>query len=190
MFFWIIKILAYIPFWILFPTIIKNKKNLPSGKCVLVSNHRSNIDPLLLVNMIWREQHCLAKKELFKNWLLKAFLKGMKAIPVDRKNVEISTVKTCLKVLKNNKILTIFPEGTRNKTNNPLGEIKSGACVFATKSNAPIVPIWIKKKPKLFCFNTIIVGKPFYVEKEQLNQGDEIIKNNLLELMNKSNLKK
>ena len=150
MFFWIIKILAYIPFWILFPTIIKNKKNLPSGKCVLVSNHRSNIDPLLLVNMIWREQHCLAKKELFKNWLLKAFLKGMKAIPVDRKNVEISTVKTCLKVLKNNKILTIFPEGTRNKTNNPLGEIKSEQSFWEQNTKQQFYQYCIKKNPNFF----------------------------------------
>ena len=96
--------------------------------------------------MIWRKQYCVAKKELFKNKLIKIFLKGMNAIPIDRQKVEISTVKKCLSVLKNNKILTIFPEGTRNKTKEPLGDIKSGASIFATKSNSPIVPIWIKKK--------------------------------------------
>ena len=182
MFYWFIKIIAYIPFWILYPARLKNKKNLPKGKCVIIANHTSNIDPLLLVNMIWRKQYCVAKKELFKNKLIKIFLKGMNAIPIDRQKVEISTVKKCLSVLKNNKILTIFPEGTRNKTKESLGDIKSGASIFATKSNSPIVPIWIKKKPRLFCFNTITIGKPFYITKEESENGDEIMKNKLLEL--------
>ena len=182
MFFWFIKIIAFIPFWILYPTRLKNKKNLPKGKCVIIANHRSNIDPLILVNMIWRKQHCVAKKELFKNCILRGFLKSMNAIPIDRQKVEISTIKQCLSVLKNNKILTIFPEGTRNKTDMPLGEIKGGASIFATKANAPIVPVWIKKKPKLFCFNTITIGTPFYITKEDSEHGDEIMKNKLLEL--------
>ncbi len=182
MFFWFIKIIAFIPFWIMFPARLKNKKNLPKGKCVIIANHRSNLDPLLLVNMIWRKQYCIAKKELFKNCLLRGFFKSMNAIPIDRQKVEISTVKQCLSVLKNNKILTIFPEGTRNKTNKALGEIKGGASIFAIKSNAPIVPVWIKKKPRLFCFNTIIIGKPFYITKEESSNSDEILKNKLLEL--------
>ena len=182
MFFWFIKIIAYIPFWLLYPTFIKKKTKLPKGKCIFVCNHISNIDALILLNSFCRSQHVIAKKELFKRPLLRAFLKGMKAIPIDREKVEISTIKQCMTVLKKNKVLTIFPEGTRNKTSEPLLEIKNGASVFAVKSGAPIVPLWFKKKPRLFRFNTLYIGEPFYITKEEADNSGEIIKNHLLNL--------
>ena len=181
MFYWLIKELAYITFWLFCPTILKERKNLPKGKCIFVVNHKSNFDPLVLCNTIWREQHILAKKELFKHFGLRLFLKGMKSIPVDREKVEISTLKQCFSVLKNNKVLTIFPEGTRNKTKEPLLEIKDGAGIIAIKTNAPIVPIWIKKKPRPFVLNKVYIGKPFYLTIEDENPN-EIIKQKLLEV--------
>ena len=182
MFFWLMKIIAYIPFWLLYPTRVKKFAKIPKGKCVFVINHRSNIDPLIMLNMFWREQHIVAKKELYKNCFLRAILKGMKTIPIDREKVEISTIKQCLKVLKNGKILSIFPEGTRNKTDKVLGEIKAGAGLLSIKGDAEIVPIWIKKKPKPFCLNTIYVGESFKLTKDQLKDSTQIIKQNLLAL--------
>ena len=182
MFFWFIKIIAYIPFWLLYPTFIKKKTKLPKGKCIFVCNHLSNLDALILLNSFCRTQYVVAKKELYKRPLLRAFLKGMKTIPIDRQNIDIASIKQCLAVLKNNKTLTLFPEGTRNKTIEPLLEIKDGAGIFAIKSGAPIVPIWIKKKPRLFRFNTFYVGEPFYLTKEDSQNCGEIIKNHLLNL--------
>ena len=131
--------------------------------------------------MIWREQHILAKKELFKHFGLRSFLKGMKSIPVDREKVEISTLKQCFSVLKNNKILTIFPEGTRNKTKEPLLDIKDGAGIIAIKTNTPIVPVWIKRKPMPFILNKVYIGEPFYLTKDYENPN-EIIKQKMLEV--------
>ena len=185
MFYWLIKVLAYIPFWIFCPTILKGRKNLPKGKCILVVNHKSNFDPLVICNMIWREQHILAKKELFKHFGLRSFLKGMKSIPVDREKVEISTLKQCFSVLKNGKILTIFPEGTRNKTKEPLLGIKDGAGIIAIKTNTPIVPVWIKRKPRPFVLNKVYIGEPFYLTKDDENPN-EIIKQKLLEVRDKN----
>ncbi len=190
MFFWLLKIIAFIPFWLLYPTRVKKFAKIPKGKCVFVINHRSNIDPLIMLNMFWREQHIVAKKELYKNCMLRAILKGMKTIPIDREKTEITTIKQCLKVLKNNKILSIFPEGTRNKTGKVLGEIKEGAGLLAIKGDAPVVPIWIKKKSKPFCLNTIYVGEPFSLNKDQLKESSEIIKQKLLALHDQTIKKK
>lgn len=190
MLFWIMKVIAYIPFWLLYPIRIKKFNKIPKGKCIFIANHLSNIDPLIMVNMFWRKQFVLSKKELFKKPLLRAFLKGMNAIPIDRDNVEIKTIKQCLNVLKNNKTLTLFPEGTRNKTNNLLLEIKNGTGIFAARSNAPVVPMWFKKKPKLFCFNTLYVGEPFFISKDNVDNSGEIIRDNLIKLREKSLNKK
>lgn len=181
MFYYIMKILAFIPLWIFCPTIIKGKRNIPKGKCIFVINHRSNFDALIILNMIWRRQYVLCKKEAFKHFPTRCILKGMGAIPVDRQKVELSTLKQCFFVLGKEKVLTIFPEGTRNKTNEPLLKLKDGAGIIAQKTNSPIVPIWIKKKQKPFCFNTIYVGEPFYITKEDKN-SNEIISQKMLEL--------
>ena len=65
-------------------------------------------------------------------------------------------------------------------------EIKEGAGLIAIKGDAPIVPIWIKKKPKPFCLNTIYVGDAIHLKKEDLQHSNEIIKNELLSLREKT----
>lgn len=184
-----LKILLYIPLWILFPTFFCGKKNVPKGKVIFVANHRSNMDIVVLNMALLRNQKMLAKKELFKNKFLGGFFKKMGCIPVDRGQTDLNAIKLSLKVLKENKILTIFPEGTRNKTSLELGEVKTGACMLAIKAKAPIVPVWIKKKPKLFCFNKIKFGKPFTLEefysskldKDTLNEAGKILQEKILE---------
>jgi len=187
MLFWIMKLILYIPFWIICPTIIKGKKNLPKGKVILVCNHKSNLDYLYLFNRIWHRQFVLAKKSVFKKGFVGWFFKTCGGIPVDRQNVGLDTIKNCLKVLKNNKLLIIFPEGTRNKTNEKLLEFKAGASIFAIKANAPIVPVFITKKPKPFCFNKIVIGKPIYFDEsykgeEGTNRANNYIREKMLEL--------
>lgn len=189
MLYWFLKIICHIPFWLLYPVIKKGGK-LPKGKVVIIANHRSNTDPLILIANFARNMHCVAKKELFKNKLVGGFFKRMKAIPIDRDNIDISTIKTCLKVLKEEEILTIFPEGTRNKTTEPLLEIKNGASVFAYKANAPIVPIWFNKKPRLFRLTKLYIGEPFYIDKENYQNSGEIMREKLLETKIKSETRK
>ena len=66
-------------------------------------------------------------------------------------------------LLKEKKILGIFPEGTRNKTESEsLQDVKSGAVVFAGKGDVPIVPAIIYRKTKFLRRNYILIG-------EQLN---------------------
>lgn len=167
---------------ILYPTFLKNKKKIPKGRVILVSNHLSNVDPLLMAHKLWRKQHIMAKKQLFKGLTL-PLMKAMQAIPTDRDNVELSTIKSCLKVLKDDKILTIFPEGTRKKDKSvDLLPIKDGAGIFSVKVNAPIVPVWFVKKPRLFRFNKIIFGEPFYITKEDMPNANQIIREKMLEL--------
>lgn len=155
------KVLAWLPLRILYPLTVKNK-DIPKGKVILISNHRSNLDSVLLHNILWCKPRVLAKKEVFEKKGFRWFLKMTETIPVDREKVELSTIKSCMSVLKSDKKLLIFPEGTRSKADNEnLNEIKNGVALIAIKSNSPIVPVWIKKKPKLFRFNKIIFGKAF-----------------------------
>lgn len=185
--FWLMKIILWIPFTILFPTRMLNKKKIPKGKVIFVCNHLSNIDYIYLFNKIWRKQFVMAKEELFKGKLITKFFRSCGGIPVNRENVQLATIKDSLAVLKKGKILTIFPEGTRNKTSEPLLEFKAGASIFAVKSGAPIIPIIITKKPRPFVLNKIIVGDPIYFDnsykgEEGTAKANQEIRDKMLEM--------
>lgn len=160
--------LLYLPVSILFPTKVINKKRMPKGrKCIATSNHYSNLDPLIYNFRFVKKFKFLAKKELFKTKLSAWFFRSIGAIRVDRNQVSPSVFKECLKQLKNDKQLFIFPEGTRNKQDTEeMGDIKSGVITFASKGEAEIIPMLMYRKPKLFRKNYIIVGEPFKVEGE------------------------
>lgn len=184
----ILKVILYPIIWLLFPTIFKKTKNIPKGRAIFICNHKSNIDPIILILSTWRKQFFLAKKELFKNKFLKLVMKIANAIPIDRGKTDLSAIKKGINVLNKGNILTIFPEGTRNKTESELSEIKAGAALFAIKTKTPIIPIWIEKKPRIFRLNSIKFGTPFYLEEfynqkldaEKLDKASLIIAEKLL----------
>ena len=101
----------------------------------------------------------MSKKELFKNKFYAWILRGLGCIKIDRQNLDIAATKQVFQVLKDNKTLGIFPQGTRSQADDM--EIKNGVCMFAIKSKTPIVPMYIKKKPKFLVFNKIYIGEPF-----------------------------
>lgn len=185
----ILKILLFPLVILLFPTAFKGGKNIPKGKCIFVCNHTSNVDPVLMVLSTWRKQYFLAKKELFKCWVMRVVMKIAHAIPIDRGKTDLKAIKESLKVLNKGKVLTIFPEGTRNKEKTDLGEVKAGAAMFAIKTKTPIVPVWISKKPRLFRPNKLRFGTPFTLEEfydkkldaAALEEAGKIVANKLLE---------
>ena len=117
------------------------------------------------------------------------FFRKIGAFPVDRKKMEMSTFKFALNTLKENKILGIFPEGTRNKTGGEeLQEVKSGAVVFAGKGMSPIVPAIFYKKSRFLRKNYLLIGKPFEIDAENPKKmTDEEIEINTKKLTNLMN---
>lgn len=161
-----LKFFLFIPVSIFYPTKFMGKENLIKGGAVLVSNHTSNLDAVLMAAHMKEHNYYLAKKELFdtkfKGWVIK----GIGGISIDRKSNDLGAIKNSLKVLKNDKKLVIFPEGTRNHSENmELGEIKGGATMLAIKAKVPIIPIYINKQPKLFRKTIVTIGKPFELDE-------------------------
>ncbi len=188
---WLARILLWIPLSIMHPTFIKGRKNLPKGKVIISCNHRSNCDIALYILNTREKIKILAKKELFKNKLFGAILKNFGGIAIDRDSTDINAIKNCMKALKENKKLFIFPEGTRLKNEEEiLGEIKSGMAMIAIKTKTPIVPIWIERKPKLFRKSVYHIGKPFELsefygvklDEENLQKANSIVREKMLEL--------
>lgn len=191
MIFHAVQFLAFIPGKIIYPCKIYGKENLKKGKAVLTMNHTSNLDAVNIVLGTFEKKYFLAKKELFKNKLFGAFIKAMGGIKIDRQSADVGAIKNALKVLKNNKKLIIFPEGTRNKSDNvELGEVKSGAAMLAIKAKAPIIPVWVYNRPHAFRMTKILIGKPYELDEfygakiteEVLDKASEIVSQKLNQL--------
>lgn len=177
--------LVYLPLTVLYPTKVIGKKNVPrKGGAILCCNHRSNMDIVIVNNKFFRRPYTLAKHTLFENKFVGAVLKSYGAIPVNREQVGVNSIKTALGALKKGKRLLLFPEGTRKDiTDEESLSLKNGTAMFALKSQAPIIPMWLVKKPKACSFNVLLVGEPFYlkefegqkVTKEVLEEASKII---------------
>ena len=141
---------------------IIGEENIPlEGGCIIAPNHKSNWDALIISGLIKKRRFsALAKKELFKNPILKALLSKLSVIPVDRDKPELSTIKTVLKILKNKEAVVIFPEGTRHKDLDSFADVKPGIGMFALKSKTPIIPVSIVTNYKMFSKLTLVIGEP------------------------------
>ncbi len=133
--------------------------NKTNGRCIICCNHISMIDPVLIACFVKRKINFMGKKELFDVPILKNILKGVGVFPVDRTGVSLSAIKYAISLLKEDKVLGIFPEGTRVKEFNE-ENAKSGVSMIANMSNSLIVPVFIRSKFKLFSKVEIIFGEP------------------------------
>ena len=137
---------------------IEGAEKFPKDKAaVVIANHMSAHDPILLMGLFHGKINFMAKAELFKNKLFAWVLNKVGAFPVNRGGNDLKAVKHALKILKDNKVLGIFPQGTRMSSADA-EQAKGGAAFMAIKSKAPIVPIAIKGN---FKFGSKIIVKVF-----------------------------
>lgn len=167
-----------IPVFLLFYNYrITGRENIPKdGAYIVCANHVSAIDPIFVGIAIPKRMYFMAKVELFRNRLLRALMNGLGAFPIKRGEADIKSIKTSLKLLNSGKILALFPEGTRKKSNEITAE--PGIAMLAIKSKVPIVPVAVISSYKFFKRTNVIIGEPIelaeFYDKKLLN--DEYIK--------------
>ena len=181
-------IIAKIKFLIIFKLIFRLKvtgqENIPQdGSFIIVANHSSLLDPVILGISIKPKIIFVAAAYLFKIGWLSYLLRKANSIPVQGEN-DISSLKRALKILQRGGVLGIFPEGGVDRQKDDL-PIKAGAAYLATKVGVPIVPIKIKGADKVLprgekfirSLNKIEVEikRPIYCSRHT-NKNKEIIK--------------
>lgn len=113
------------------------------GPVLLVANHRSFLDPLVVGASAPRPLHFMAKVELFSVPILGAAIRRLHTLPVRRAGADPKSLRLALRILEDGNALLIFPEGTRGKDEEFL-EGKGGAGMLAVLSGAPVVPVYIE----------------------------------------------
>ena len=133
---------------------------------VLVANHKSLLDVVVLYLSFNRPLNFMAKAELFKFKPLGFILKKLGAFPVNRGENDFGAVKTAMRILRNGDVLAIFPEGTRNETVDADGA-KAGAVMIASKSKVPVVAAAIKSDYKFRSNVKIYIDEPYRFDGEK-----------------------
>lgn len=157
---------------------------------IYVGNHKSVMDVVPVAISLDKSVHFMAKKELQQKRLGKWFTNKCECIIVNRDGSDVRALMLAMKYLKNGESVCVFPEGTRNKTDEIFLPFKSGAAALAIKTKTPIILMIQVKKIKLFRRNYFYFDEPFefteYYDKkltdEDIKEADEKLRTKMLEL--------
>ena len=177
---------------------VKGKENLPKrGPLLVVSNHMSIADPVILLCMLGRRVYFMAKEELFRSKMSAFFVGGFGAIPVYRGKQNTDAIRCCEQLLERGCAVAMYPEGRRS-LDARLKTGYNGSALIALRNDVDILPVgiagteklkgraWLLSRPRV----TMTVGKPFRLPvvnskltKEELRVCTEIIMKRIAELL-------
>lgn len=123
---------------------ISGAEHLPDGPIIVMSNHASNFDILIMQGYFPRPLSWIAKKELFKIPVFGWSMRKGGYIPLDRGDGRkaLKSMEEAAQQIRNGTSVIIFPEGTRTRDGNVL-PFKRGGFLLATRAGVPVVPVSI-----------------------------------------------
>jgi 1-acyl-sn-glycerol-3-phosphate acyltransferase len=144
-----------------------------TGGLLVVSNHASNADPVILMAVMPRPLAFMTKEELFRPLLMRTLLRLWRgAFPVRRGQADIGALREALDLIRDGCPVVLFPEGTR--TSGGLSRAHPGVAYLATRARCPLLPVAIvgsEAMQNIWCLRhrprfAVRIGKPFVVPKD------------------------
>ena len=110
-----------------------------TGGVLLVSNHQSYLDPVLLAIGLDRPMSYMAKSELFEHPVLSWIIRSLNAFPVEQGAGDVGAVKETIHRLQQGHVLNIYPEGSRSEGGEML-PLEKGVGLVIRRAKVPVVP--------------------------------------------------
>ena len=143
-----------------------------TGPVLMTPNHLGLLDGPLLGAIAPRMLHQLGKIEAFGG-LQGRVLRRIGQIPVDRSSYDVLAVRQSIQVLRDGRVLNIYPEGTRGPGD--FGRIRTGVAYLAMVTGAPILPVAllgtrlphgdVEGFPPAGSRVDVVYGEPFAVDR-------------------------
>jgi len=159
-------------------------ENIPKDQSFMFfPNHQGLYDVLAILDGCPYFFSVIMKKELANVFFLKQVFQIMGAYSIDREDLRqsMTVIQQVSQEVKNGRNFLIFPEGTRSKHGNKIGEFKGGSFKSATKAKCPIVPVAIINSYKVFDTNStkssivqVHYLEPLYYEDYKMMKTTEI----------------
>jgi len=156
LFYWFLKYVAVGPVTKLVfrPRAVGTERVPATGAAIIASNHLSASDWVFMPLSLRRRVTFLAKAEYFTGTGLKGaaqrvFFAGSGQVPIDRTNASAAedAIRTGIRILREGKLLGIYPEGTRS----PDGRLfrgKTGVARMTLETGAPVIPVAMVYEPR------------------------------------------
>ena len=178
-----VKLIVSIGSMVFYKTRVHRLENvLHEGPSLVLVNHQSNLDAMVMGAIYPGILSSMAKHTLFKYPPLSWILHGLDSIPVDRTSTGLGGMKTVLKRLKAGYRVMLFPEGQRS-FDGELQPLMTGFCLLVRKSRVPMVPVcmdgpfqaWPRgtKFPKPGRIH-VVVGEPIHFHEVEHMSDDEM----------------
>lgn len=162
-------------------------ENIPKdGNILICGNHKHIMDQCMPIMGTKRMIHWMAKREYFDDWKVAWFFKMSGCISVDRSIHDDTAKGKAIDVLRDGGAIGLFPEGTRNKTDQFLLPFKFGAVSMAQKTDSLIVPFGINGDYKFRSKNLRVhIGKPFSIKDMTLEEANKKLEKEIGKLIRK-----
>jgi 1-acyl-sn-glycerol-3-phosphate acyltransferase len=145
------------------------------GPALLVSNHLSLVDPLVIGAGLRRPLRIIAKAEMFDWFIIGGLAHMCGVVPIQRGEWDLTAFATLQDALRQGQCVLIFPEGTYPKPPQPAAmlQFKTGAVWVAAQSHAIVVPVavwgseqvWAPKRHWRLWSRPVVhvhIGEPYY----------------------------
>jgi len=145
------------------------------GPAIIVANHRSGVDPIMVSISTRRRVRFLMAREYYELRGMRWVFRTLRCIPVNRDGRDLGATKAALKALRSGDVIGIFPQGGIREADSSL-EGKAGAALLALRTGAPVVPVCIEGSPNLpsvframvtLSQTTLTFGEPLVYEREK-----------------------
>lgn len=171
------------------PKII-NRQAIPrEGRVILAGNHKMLFDPVLVSCGTKRLIHFLAK-DVFFTGFRGFFMKRAGTLPVHSGKIHKDSFKSAIDILNQDKVVGIFPEGTRNYTQKQLLPFKRGAVTLAKETNSKIIPFAIHGRYLPFHGLRIEFGEVIDITHIELKEANQLLEDEVKKLLEKAEKEK
>ncbi len=125
----------------LYPTRVRGLENLPEGGALLLCNHVSYLDAVILQTACPRPIRFVAFSGLRDVWWLRICFRLFSIIPIAPNRAK-DGLRTAAEAVRAGELVCVFPEGALTRTG-ALQAIRKGYTVIARQAGVPVVPVWL-----------------------------------------------
>jgi 1-acyl-sn-glycerol-3-phosphate acyltransferase len=154
---------------------VHGRENIPrEGGIIVAANHASFLDPPAVGSaLLIRQVHFIARDTLLRNPFFRLISPKICVIPMSRNKGDLGALKSALRVIKEGKVVGLFPEGTRTRDGH-LQQAKGGVGFLIAKAEVPVVPAYLKGTFQSFPRNAkwirphpveVTFGKPIHPDE-------------------------
>lgn len=132
---------TFLPLWLRYRA--RGVEKLPAeGGGLLLINHQSTLDPILVGLPLRRPVTFLARDSLFRIPGLRSIIRNLYGIPISRESTSTATIRQVVERMRHGFLVGVFPEGTRTR-DGTVGPLKPGFVALVRRGKVPVYPVGI-----------------------------------------------